>query len=562
MNKSLKSVFITVSLAALAGCSSTHIKSVRTIDTGTTDDKMAKAELATRIGAPYRLQFTQFTIKVTHQVVDCPTGAIKTSNKASVTSKLVDDGDFAYAIPLDTLTSPFKVTNLELKYTNGRLTAINAEAEDRTAQTILASIQGIGTIARAVSGSAVSDKGIQEGCKDEVIQALVNKGEAEGDIKTQKRKVDQLNGEVTRLTAAYEKSKNDPTIRTRLTNKVSELEAETMLLGQAEKELKAALKVITYERTIIWPRVSKDFETKKALGVPHSVIAKWYDYPKGAGVTDADHETAKKARFAELAEPMQLWLAIDRIGSFGRDPSLGIQKDSAPASAGIRLRVPANGKLLVCQGATPCSRDPAVKNNLVTAFDSTISQLGLIYYAGFKSRPFSNGSFELVVDAEGRPEKIAFAEKSSRAEVAAGLAKDLGGEFSTIYGALNKTEAEKTAERIAELEQQQKEQNLLLALDPDSPANQLAALEMQKKLIDARQALVQPDTFELARLTAIAQQQKEYDDALLALADDPNQQVKEQRLAIEAETLRLNAEAARIEAEVRIRDAKERLNAS
>jgi hypothetical protein len=287
-------------------------------------------------------------------------------------------------------------------------------------------------------------------------------------------------------------------------------------------------------------------------------MEKWYTYTAtAANDTSPDGRPFEiAALYSNLAARSQVWFAIDRVGSYGRSPIEGIQDDTAPANAGIRLRVPAQGRLLICQ-KNACQRNSS--DDIVAKLDVPISQLGLIYYAGFTSKPFSNGTFELVLDAQGRPKTISYAQTSSTAEVAAGLARDIGGEFATIYNTLNVTESERLAEEIAMLEQESKRLTLISATDPDSPANQLAALEAQKKLEDARRALLLPDTYELERLTVIAEAEKKYADALRALETDPNQNRDEQRAAIEAERLLLEAEALRIEAEIRLRDARNRL---
>lgn len=534
----------------LAGCT-THLESVKV------DGANTKAAASTRNGAPYMLQFTQFTVKLTRTVTSCGTG-LKIANKAEISSSLVDDGDYAYTVPLDTLSHAFKVSNLKMTYTDGRLTAVNASAEDRTAQTVLAGVKSIGKIATTIAGGAVSNQGFDTGCTDAVNKALVDRDNAKKEIRKKKDRIDSLTSEVARVSAAYAASGNDPTQRTALTKAIGDLDSEKILLADAERKLKQAQATLSHETTLTWPLASNVLQTDEPYSVPRTAIEKWYRIEANDQNTLSDDQ--KKARIARLyeriAEPMKMWFAIDRIGSYGRDPSTEIQSDDAPADAGIRLRVPAKGRLLVCQKKA-CTR--AATDDLVAKFDTPVSQLGLIYYAGFSSEAFSNGTFELVLDAQGRPKTVGFSRTNSSAETAAGLARDVGGEFSTIYAALNTTEAERRAREIALLQQEKERLELISATDPNSAANQLAALEAQKKLDDARRALLMPDTYELTRLTAIAEAQKKYNDAIRALDSDPNAERDEQRAAIDSERLLLDAERTRIETEILLRDARDRL---
>ncbi|MDF2813546.1 MAG: hypothetical protein K0S56_4577 [Microvirga sp.] len=171
----------------------------------------------------------------------------------------------------------------------------------------------------------------------------------------------------------------------------------------------------------------------------------------------------------------------------------------------------------------------------------------------------SSGAFEYSQDDQGRPKMIGVSRKTASAETAAGLFRDSAGELTKVYSVIHKTPVEKAAEELAALEAANKIADARAAADPSSPAPQLAALEMQKKRADARLALEPAPTYELARLTAIADAQRKYQDALRALEPASGADQAAQRAAIEAETALLTAEASRINAQIFLRDARARL---
>jgi len=529
----------------LSGCT-THLESVK-----------AGPSAVSRRGAPYMLQFTEYKVVLTRRVVDCGS-ELKVVNKAEVTSTLVDDGAHAYVIPFDSLRHPFKISDLKVTYTDGRLTSVNASSEDRTAQTVLAAAQGIGKVVLAAStGIAVGAGGI-EGCTDEVGVNLKAGKQAEADVASEKAAIDRLTSEVTRLTAAFAASGNSDAQRPALAKAVNLLDAARLRLTDAEARLKTANAFLSHVTTVTWPEDSLTFDSSKSYPIPRSAIEKWWDIPQG-GLAEDVWEKRKQSKYDEIANPLQVWLAIARVGSYGRDPISKDGPDNGTPEDGIRFRLPANGKLLLCEKVA-CRRDAS--DVLTTEFAGPVQQLGHIFYAPFSSPAFSNGTFELTLDAQGRPTKMGIARTSSSAETIAGLARDSAGEFAKGYAAIDKTPAERAAEELASLESAKKIADARAASDPESPAKQLAALELQKKLADARLALDQAPTYELTRLTVIAEAQKKYNDALGALQPGVDADAVAQRAAIETDTSLLKAEAARIEAQIVLREARARLGDS
>ncbi|MDF2813547.1 MAG: hypothetical protein K0S56_4578 [Microvirga sp.] len=302
------------------------------------------------------LRFTQYKIVLTRRVADCGS-KLKIVNKAEITSSLVDDGDHTYVIKLNSLHSPFEISDLKIQYTDGKFVAVNASAEDRTAPTILAAVQGVGKIAiAAATGGAVAADGSVEKCTLEVRNQLTAKDLAEADITKEKAEVDRLKAEVTRLTAAFAAAQNSDAQRAPLVKAVNLLDAATIRLGGAEERLKTALAFLSATTTITWPKVSSVFSNDKPIVLSASAIANWWEITKADAETDDELAARKKERYTQIGAPLNVWLAIDRVGSYGRDPSSKQEADTAGPRAGIRFRLPADGRLMVCQNAA-CARN-------------------------------------------------------------------------------------------------------------------------------------------------------------------------------------------------------------
>jgi hypothetical protein len=110
-----------------------------------------------RIGAPYAVPFTQYTIDVTREVASCgPVMKIKTTAEVK-SADIRRDPKLRFALDTNGLTSAFKTSDVKLEYDpNGVVTALNASVEDRTAQVIgniVGSAAKILSIAAAGSGT-------------------------------------------------------------------------------------------------------------------------------------------------------------------------------------------------------------------------------------------------------------------------------------------------------------------------------------------------------------------------------------------------------------------------
>jgi hypothetical protein len=522
--------------------------------------KVSSADAGTRRGPAYMLQFTQYKVVLTRRIVDCGSELVSVV-KAEATPETVDDGDHVYTLPFDSMISPMKISELKAEWTNGKLTSVNASAEDRTAQTVLAAAQGIGTIAKTIiSGGVVGAGGTVEGCSDEVVAQLAAAKTAQSGVDKHTAELGRLSPELARLKAAFAVAGADAGLRTQLLGVVNSIDAENILLEDAQGRLKKALAFLSYEEVVRWPETSSKFSTPadEPLTVPLSIFKKWYDVPFGTGEdeTTPAYQTRRDAKYKQFADKMRVWLSIERVGTYGRNPSSPEAADTGNPRDGLRYRLPANGRLVVCQTSLCTSAEPA---KVVAAVPGPVLQLGLIFYAPFSSPPFTNAAFAATFDELGRPKSMGLNRKTSSAETIAGLAKELGTQAASVYALAHKTAAEKAAEELAALEAEKKLVDARAALDPTSPAKVLAVLEMEKKIADARAALVPAPTYELARLTAIAQAQRGYNQAIEALALNPNADAMAQKAALEADTALLRAEAARIEAEILLRDVRQRL---
>jgi hypothetical protein len=545
----VRSAILFAGLTLSMGCTN-HLKVARV-------DSNAPS-VSDRSGFPYMLQFTQYKIVLTRRVTGCDSD-FTTAIKAEITPELVDDGDYTYVIKSDSLISPTKISDLKVEWENGHLKLINASAEDRTAQTVLSVVQGIGKVARiAAGGGMVGAGGTQEGCSDAVVSQLAAKKTAQSDVDEITSDMVDLVREVTRLKATYIESVGDTSIKRKLAAAVALVDGANARLADAQSRLQKALKFLTYEETIRWPERSDTFRTTTALQPPMAILEKWYDVPRGPGDRDDDAYTArKKAVYSKFLHQMSVHFVIEQVGTYGRLPANPAQADDGRPRDGLRFRLPASGRFVVCE-AKQCKGDDT--ENVVAVHPGKILQLGFIFYAPFSSPPFTNAAFEMAFDTTGTPTKAGISRKTASAETAAGLFKDVAGEAVSIYDVLNVTKAEEAAKRLAALETAKKLADAEAALDPNSPAKVLAALEFQGKLTAATAALVPSPTADLVRLTAIADAQKRYQDALTALAANPNSDRAAQQAAFEADAALLRAQASSLEAEILVRDARKRLS--
>ncbi|EJU10116.1 hypothetical protein LH128_25558 [Sphingomonas sp. LH128] len=507
-----------VSCALAAGGCTTHLEVAKVND---------DASVAERTGVPYMLQFTQYKVVVATRVASCIGSELKTATSAVITPELVDDGDHVYVVDMRSLAAPTKISSMTLTWSEGRLTSINAASEDRTAQIISASVQGIAKIARTVVTGMVSTANMPKPkCLEATSQAVRERDRLKGVVEKLTATIAEQTMTVERLKAQTAIVSQDRVLNRRLASAIALLEGNKLILATEQKALDAKLKFLSYEETYRWPERSTEFASPadKPFTVPASAILKWFEVPRGTPgeETDAEYKVRKDGVINQLAGKMNVFFRLERVGSYGLTASA---PESAARRDGFRYRVPASGVMLVC--AKPqCARADAVAEST-----GAIAQLGRIFYLPYKSPPFSNGTFEATFDEQGRLTKAGVANKSASAETIATLGKDLSDTVSATYAAIHKTPAEKAAE-------------------------ELSFYETQKKLADAKAALVVSPTKALLDQVAVLEAQKKVNDLERALLQDPNEAKKEAQAAFEADASLARAELAQLQAAAALQQAK------
>jgi hypothetical protein len=179
-----------------------------------------------------------------------------------------------------------------------------------------------------------------------------------------------------------------------------------------------------------------------------------------------------------------VYFAIERIGTFGRDPALSPQPaEPDQALKGIRYWMPAQGRLLVCK-ALPCASNN-IEAILVKA-DGRISQLGYIGVMPVHTKAFGSTSFSATFDAVGGLKTAGYEQKAAPAVVASGAFASAADQVAPVLAALSP--AARVKRETVALEAAKKQRDALAALqaDPNQATRDAAtALEADTALLQA-----------------------------------------------------------------------------
>lgn len=505
----------------------------------------ASTDVASRTGFAYPLQFTQWTVNLKRRLASCAPG-VEALIKAEATSAAVDDGDHVYVISSDSLISPMKVSDLQVAWDKGRLKSVNASIEDRTAQTALAAVQGVGKLLSfagkvgllGVAGGPrpALANGRQVVCRQETVSNLQIVEQQEAEVARAGAAIAAATAEAGRIKDQLSQVGEDADLSGQLKVQLAKVDTERKALAASQKTLEHSLAFLTHDQVVTWPQRSNVNWTTDPYQIPASALNKWFavvNVVNGTPQANNDGlmiESDPSAQDVRDIRPFfDVFMRLERIGSYGRDPSSAAFDpaalvDSAARTAGIRYRLPAQGRLVVCQ-AVLC--DSSMNESVVANSPGPVLQLGHLFYARFSSQPLTNGTFAIAFDEYGRPVTAGISRKNSSAEQAAGLGKDLATEIATVGDELYRSPLE-----------QLQEQRLFL--------------EESKKLADARVA-ASGERSALQQLQdeiALAKARKDYTDAMAALETNPNADTRVLQAGFEADTALLKAKADLIAAEI------------
>lgn len=557
------SIFLILLTSFIVGCNALKVKTVSSAD----------PSIESRTGLAYSLQFTQYNIKITRGLSNCesllPGGDeknpqdyynnVKPYVKAEITPTLVDDANHVYVIDSESLNGLTKVSDLEVNWTNGKLTSINAASDDKAGDIVVAAVSGIAkiAIATAAGGAPIPVAGsIQTtvACTEEASSALKNVLRLENEIKGHSAEIEDLALAISEFEADLEKSGKKPTIQCglkknkdeiqcKLEASLSSLKSEKKLLDAATENLKVSKDKVSYEQTFTWPNESTERESS-VNNIADQKYNKWIAdklqsklYPDGAEVPDI------QKTHNQLKSAFNTFFVINKIGSYGvSTPKNSV--DTAKSEAGIRYRVPAQGYVAVCKEMSnkgDCNLNN--KSNVIASYSGPIMQYGHIFYVPFTSKVFSGAKFSLSFDEMGRLKVASVSQTKAPGE---GMAKA----FDTIAKGYSDVKAARSAE-----EEKNKPKTELELIQ-----EKVALTKAKKELVDSEGKLTVTPLEELQQKIALAEAEKKYLEAQKALNPVVEEvpTASEQELSIiQSNTTILQARVANLNAQIAIKKAEE-----
>jgi hypothetical protein len=539
-------VLMAVAAAALAGCA-TKLEVER-----------AGESVASRSGFAYPLQFTQYQTTITRRVASCDDEGLPVGDiKAEVIMATVDDGDHIYVVKPERLMSATKVTDIQMAWEEGRLTSINASAEDRTGQTMTALATGVGKL--LVSGALVGVAAAEDPkCSARTDTELQRAKDAQGTIKRLDAEMAETRLDLERVGAKLVKDPENVAWLSEQQGYVAKLEGQQKELNGAQKALKSALEFLTHKTTITWPETGRDFFTQKPFSLMTADVAPWVEVPRRQNEDETTYRVRSDGVLKKQAAKFDIYFRIERIGSYGRDPvaNNGMDTaDSAGAEAGLRYRLPAQGRLVVCQKALCTS---AEADNTILKQVHPVLQLGQIFYVPFRSPVFSNGSMNLAFDKYGRPTSAGIKRATASAETAANTFRDVATEAS---GVIEKIHQAPLSRLKQELEVVRAQKELAAAREVGATPLELiqketALLKATKDLTDARGSLETDPLEQIKKETELANAQAAYQVAMKALESDPSAARRSQTAGFQADAAVALAEKAKIEADMALAEVR------
>ena len=430
------------------------------------------AVASSRRGIAYFLPFTQFENAITWSIACDKAGAASLVPKVESTAKAARDPSEVYVIDYTSLDAWTKTSSVKVDfYDSGAIRAINASADDRTAEIAGKALTAIGKVAKfaAVGGD---DSTVPE-CSKYALDSLKDVGTAKDKVAKLTNRLTAETASLDALTARVLRSgdSTSESVRRSHDRLIGQVAGTQFELERAKAELVGTLESVTYEDTIVFPETSDAFESANPAKVPDKQLQKWLN----------PLSPTKRDAFADL---FTLYFQLSSLRGWEK----GVGYDDASVStkesrrAGLRYRVGVPGTLSVCQGAK-CSDDLATTKEIIAELPINILQRGTTFYLPFSSAPFTNAGLNATFTEGGVLTSAGYEQKRAKGEAVAGLADLLADQIVTVGGAVRDAKTTK--------------------LDKLKEQTELA--KARKDLADAEKALVvAPKSEAAAKLEALA----------------------------------------------------------
>lgn len=374
-------VFLLMAAGVLGGC--VQLKAVR----------VGSAPEVPTEGVPYNLTFTQYVVSATHRVRACQKDGkpeLDLVTAVSATRKEVRDPKRDYIIDFAALRNVFKTTDIAVEYhENGALKSVNASVEDKTAQVLTGVFQAVGKL--AVAGAALA---VKPTCKPATVQAVQAVTVGEAKLQQAQRALTGATQRVEHLTLVGATLGRgwDAAGRQELVTAINALYSAKGAVETAEAELTAALEKVTIKGNAVWPPHGELFDSDQPIIPPLTLVQvqAW-----GAGASGS---------LQKLADTTAVYPRLRAATSIGRAQPCDDEKCSDDRVTGLKYRMPAPGRLMLCSTAA-C--DP--KADVVHGYEEgLVSQLGPVLALPLRNYPFMQQSVEAVFNNAGQPLKLGY----------------------------------------------------------------------------------------------------------------------------------------------------------
>jgi hypothetical protein len=502
---------------ALAGCTELRVSRL-------SDDTQGPVT-----GFTYALPFTQFEMTAVRALKTCDDKSTKDAitltydySLTSPTAASLPDSAQTYVIDYQSLASGSKISDLKLQnFATGMLQQINASAEDRTAQIVTNTITGIANIAASIASGgfgvlATVDPAVVRNarikpfaladtshCNLKALAAIPAQDSLDGVLKAKTNLLNASVAELKTLTAAAAAmgTRIDASVQRDLLILARKVARESQAVTDAAKPAADNQKKFTSTFTFRFPLSGKPtgpgvFQQVVIPGGQAAYKA-WIKCKDPQG-NDIDCPDQPEATFFIASVQIQPVFQADVL------PTAGAPAPQ-PDSAGLRYRVPARGRLVLCAAAPPDTK-PYEKPGLALCTDNVnttpwlpaaanviwegpVAQLGRLQFMPYKNGPFQNNLLAATFNQDGSLSSAEYQAKTSAAETATSAFAQASAATAQAIKAVQTGPTTKLNAQTAQLNAQtakEKAQNELLAANAaSSVAEQTALASGSKALLDA-----------------------------------------------------------------------------
>lgn len=459
-----------------------------------------------REGIGYVLPYTQWKVTVAWRLDYCPDPRQPAANggrdatlvvKVDAVADSADDGSLQFLINPQDLQTATSITTFGAKWHDGRniLSSINASVEDRTAQVVGNLVKTAVKVIPLAAGAPAPPGAAPTAtlfCTAEATAALSAAKDAkalldikDGDLKKATSALASVTTKVASMGGAI-----DDATKSALSTAIDNLVKAQREQSATAEALQTALEAISYTRKLNWPSESSEFSS----GPISADIAKINAWFQGAAGDEVPLDT--------------VYFQIERIGSFGRLPDrLDKRKPISPNTAlapdpsnptvetkgedkylppddksrGLRYRMPARGRLVVCS-RSPCGSDDDV--GMLAEFEGPVAQLGYVNVLPFRSRAFGSNSFTAEMNLDGSLKSVGYEQKAAPAEAATGALADAATQLSSVLDPTARLQADTAY--LKALKDKRDALELLKTPEIDAAAKETSDLDAETTLLNAR----------------------------------------------------------------------------